>query len=103
MRSLDTPAMTLDSVTKFVQGHFTDGLVLVIGSGLSVAEGLPGMPALASYLKTSAAELQNGDAAIWSKIAISLDAKKGLEAALIEHPPSESLETWIRKKTCDLL
>jgi hypothetical protein len=95
--------MTLDSVTKFVQSHFTDGLVLVIGSGLSVAEGLPGMPALANYLKASAAELQGGDATIWSNIAISLDAKKGLEAALIEYPPSESLETWIRKKTCDLL
>ena len=95
--------MTFEDVISFVQGHFTDGLVLVVGSGLSSAEGLPGMPALADYLKASATELQGADATVWSKIVILLEGKKGLEAALIKHAPSESLETWIRNKTCELL
>jgi SIR2-like domain len=95
--------MTFDDVIKFVQDHFTDGLVLVVGSGLSAAEGLPGMPALAAHLKANAIELKGDEAVDWSKIALSLSAKNGLEAALIKHPPSDSLETWIRKKTCELL
>jgi hypothetical protein len=95
--------VTLNNVIKFIQGHFTDGLVLVVGSGLSTAEGLPGMPALAECLKASATELQGADADVWSKIAILLDSGTGLEAALIGQAPTESLETWIRKKTCDLL
>jgi hypothetical protein len=95
--------MTFDDVIKFIQGHFTDGLVLVVGSGLSAAEGLPGMPELAEYLKGHASELHGGDATVWAKIVPLLDANKGLEAALIKHAPSDSLETWIRKNTCDLL
>ncbi|MHB8655573.1 MAG: SIR2 family protein [Terriglobia bacterium] len=95
--------MTLDDVIKFIQRHFTDGLVLVVASGLSTAEGMPGMPALADHLKAFAFELQGGDATVWSKIANLLEAKKGLEAALNKYAPSESLETWIRKKTCELL
>lgn len=95
--------MTLDDIIKFIQEHFTDGLVLVVGSGLSVAEGMPGMPKLADYLKASASELEGGDAKRWSEIAVVLEANEGLEAALIKHAPSESLEAWIHKKVCDLL
>jgi hypothetical protein len=93
----------LNSAIKFIQGHFTDGLVLVIGSGLSVFEGLPGMPALANHLTASAAELRGEDAAAWSDIDTALKLGNGLESALLEHPPTESLETWIRDKTCELL
>jgi hypothetical protein len=52
-----------DDVVRFVQQHFTDGLVLVVGSGLSAAEGIPGMPALAGHLATSAHELVGEPAA----------------------------------------
>jgi hypothetical protein len=95
--------VTLDDVIKFIQGHFTDGLVIVVGSGLPVAEGMPGMPELAEHLKASASELEGRDAELWSRIALTLDAHQGLEAALIKHPPSQSLEVWLRKKTCELL
>ena len=95
--------MTFNDVFKLIQGHFTDGLVLVVGSGLSAAEGLPGMPALAEYLKSRASELRGSDAVVWSKIATLLDAKEGLETALIKNPPPNSLDTWIRKRTCELL
>ena len=49
--------LELNELKTFVQQHFTDGLVVVIGSGLSAAEGIPGMPALANHLNTEAARL----------------------------------------------
>jgi hypothetical protein len=95
--------MNYDGLVQFIQGHFSDGLVLVIGSGLSIAEGIPGMPALATYLSAHALDLSEGDKAIWIKIQTLLDADEGLEAALLKHPPSPTLEEWIVRKTCDLL
>lgn len=86
-----------------VQEHFTDGLALVIGSGLSAAEGIPGMAALASHLSSCAGELDGEDALQWSKIQAELDAGVGLEAALLRHAPSDTLEIWIAAKTCELL
>ena len=32
-----------------------------------------------------------------------LDAGEGLEAALLKHPPSDTLEIWMAHKTCELL
>jgi hypothetical protein len=95
--------MDLDALVRFVQEHFSDGLALVIGSGLSAAEGIPGMPALAGHLSTAAGGLAGSDCALWSQIKSVLDANEGLEAALLKYPPSSSLEDWIVKETCGLL
>jgi SIR2-like domain len=95
--------MDYDALVKFVQEHFTDGLALVIGSGLSAAEGIPGMPALATYLSNESGVLTGTDATLWSQIKAVLDADEGLEAALLRHPPSDTLEAWIAKGTCELL
>ena len=95
--------MNYDDLVAFVQEHFTDGLALVVGSGLSAAEGIPGMPALAEHLCSSAPTLTGSDAALWPKITAVLDAGDGLEAALLKAPPSDSLETWIALRTCELL
>lgn len=92
-----------DALVKFVQEHFTDGLALVIGSGLSAAEGIPGMPALEMHLSNGAGVLTGTDATLWNQIKAVLDAGEGLEAALLKHPPSDTLEAWIAQKTCDLL
>jgi len=92
-----------DAFVKFVQGHFTDGLALVIGSGLSAAEGIPGMPALATYLDDCAGLLTGTDAKLWKEVKAVLDADEGLEAALLKHTPSDTLEAWIAQKTCELL
>lgn len=94
--------MDFDSVIAFIQKQFTDGLVLVVGSGLSAAEGLPGMPQLAAHLKASASVLLGDDAKLWQQISTKLDAE-GLEAALHKYPPTESLETWIVTHTCEYL
>src|SRR2546425_331800 len=97
------PGVILEDTIKFIQKHFTDGLLVVVGSGLSAAEGIPGMPAIAEHLNTAASELKGDDSKLWTKIAAVLAAKEGLEAALLKHPPSPSLESWIIKLTCGLL
>src|SRR5258706_14605307 len=95
--------MDYDALVKFVQEQFTDGLALVIGSGLSAAEGLPGMAALADNLRSKADELTGTEATIWSHINAALDANSGLEAALLKHAPSDALEVWIARVTTNLL
>lgn len=95
--------MDYDELAKFIQGHLTDGLVLVVGSGQSAAEGIPGMPELANHLTTEASALTGSDGALWANVKVVLDAGEGLEAALLKHPPSETLEDWIVKHTCDYL
>jgi hypothetical protein len=95
--------VTIDDVIKFIQGHFTDGLVLVVGSGLSAAEGVPGMPDLAQHLKNGAPTLNGADTEAWASVRAALDAGKGLEAALQENTPSKPLEAWITAETCKFL
>ncbi len=95
--------MGYEEIVSFVQHHFTDGLALVIGSGLSAAEGIPGMLDLAEYLSKSEGELTDSDANLWKSIKVMLDNGEGLEASLLKQPPSESLEIWIAKKICELM
>lgn len=94
-------AMTYDQLLARIQSHFTDGLVLVVGSGLSAAEGLPGMNALADYLDTASEQLTGQDSELWQEISNSL--QEGLEAALLKHQPSVSLQAWITQKIVDLI
>jgi len=101
-------AVTIDAVeypglVNFVQSHFTDGLVLVIGSGLSAAEGIPGMVPLAEHLSANSHSLTGGDAWRWAKITKEIDEGEGLEAALLKNAPSETLEEWIVAETCNCL
>jgi SIR2-like domain len=95
--------VTIDDVIKFVQEHFTDGLVLVVGSGLSAAEGIPGMPDLADCLRRRATTLGGNDAKVWANIQLDLDEGEGLEAALKKNAPSATLEAWITDETCKCL
>lgn len=95
--------MDFDALLKFVQEQFTDGLVLVIGSGLSEAEEIPGMKALATYLRNEAGVLKEPEKTLWDRIMTRLDAGEGLETALLKQPPSDALEVWIAQKTCELL
>ncbi|WP_269078408.1 hypothetical protein [Mannheimia haemolytica] len=40
------PLLDEDELKKWLQTIFTDNLVIIVGSGLSCAEGLPGMGAI---------------------------------------------------------
>ena len=92
--------MELHDVKEHLQNHFSDGLVVVVGSGLSCAEGLPGMADLAKHLDN---ELKNGldkdDEAIWQKVLALINCGTDLETALLKIQVSESLEKTITNVT----
>jgi hypothetical protein len=95
--------LTLHELKLRLQDHFSDGLVTVVGSGLSCAEGLPGMAELAEHLqKVFEDGLMPTDADLWARLA-PIVAAKGLEAALLEIEPSQTLEAAIVSHTCDLI
>ncbi len=88
--------MDVDELKQRLQEHFTDGLVTIVGSGLSVAEGVPGMGALADHLqKRVPPKLPAESKSSWDSIAAALAAGKDVESALMEHQPSEELEAII--------
>ncbi|MCI4680924.1 SIR2 family protein [Rhodoblastus acidophilus] len=95
--------MELHDLKLMLQKHLTDGLVTIVGSGLSCAEGLPGMGELASHLDTTVIPgLAAADRDRWTAISPLISAK-GLEAALLEVPPTPGLETAIVTRTAELI
>lgn len=95
--------MELSSLKKRLQSHLGDGLVLVIGSGLSCAEGVPGMAALGHHLVTHIpASLSEDDSKLWEEIH-PLIGSEGLEAALLKKAPTPSLEAAIVQSTADFI
>lgn len=95
--------MDLHSVKVRLQEHLSDGLVTIVGSGLSCAEGLPGMGELAAYLQAHVGiGLAGADAETWTS-ASALFASKGLEGALLTVPPTPGLEVAIAAATGQLI
>lgn len=95
--------MELHNIKTRLQQHLCDGIVTVIGSGLSCAEGLPSMGELANHLReVVGANLIGNDAATWAVLKQIID-KKGLEAALLENPPALALESAIAIATTSLV
>ncbi|MTK12196.1 MAG: SIR2 family protein [Clostridiaceae bacterium] len=95
--------MELHDLNLQPQRHCPDGLVTIVGSGLSCAEGLPGMKALANHLQaTIGGRLSNDDDKLWGELS-PLIAANGLEAALLEKPPTPTLEAAIVAKTTELM
>lgn len=100
-----TPITTheLDTLKKGIQAIFADGLVTVIGSGLSCAEGLPSMGTLATELSAKVPSvISDADKSIWASIENSLSTD-GLEAALQKHPPTDAIESAIIQFTAALV
>ena len=88
---------------KWMQGLFTDRLVTIVGSGLSCAEGLPGMKALAEKLKEKIPDyITDMDEKIWENISDCLESD-GLEGALLKHKPTETIESAIVKVTAEYI
>jgi hypothetical protein len=95
--------LTLDELKTRLQNHLGDGLVIVAGSGLSCAEGMPGMGKLANHLKSNVPAMLNlADQRIWSVIDGDIDSV-GLEAALLKNQPTPTLESAILASTSALL
>jgi hypothetical protein len=58
--------MDLHSIKVRLQKHLSDGLVTIVGSGLSCAEGLPSMKELATHLLAEVSHgLTGTDATMW--------------------------------------
>lgn len=97
-------AEDLDRLKQQIQGFLTPGLVIIIGSGLSVAEGISGMGALASHLLVAIpSQLPTGQEASWQPIADGLDAGRGLEEVLLGQPPTPQIEHLIVNETAALV
>ena len=95
--------MDLHNIKVRLQEHLSDGLVTIVGSGLSCAEGLPGMDEMADYLQAQVGdELIGEDATVWAS-ALALFATKGLEGALLAVPPTPAVESAIAAATGKLI
>ena len=49
--------MELDSIKQIIQDFFQENTLTVVGSGLSAAEGIPGMSALSNELQSKIPQL----------------------------------------------
>lgn len=88
--------MTPDELKKRLQAHFTDGLLTIVGSGLSCAEGIPGMKTLGDHLNAEVPRhLDVTLHAQWEPIAQLLTAGKDLESAMLIHAPTPEVETVV--------
>ena len=95
--------MDLHNFKVRLQEHLSDGLVTIVGSGLSCAEGLPGMNELAEYLLAKVGSgLAGADATNWASASV-LFANKGLEGALLLVPPTPAVELAIASATGRLI
>lgn len=96
--------MEIGEVKLQLQDHLSDGLVIIAGSGLSVAEGIPGMGALATHLLSRVpTRIESGSEDRWNQISEELGKGADLESTLLKHPPDESLEQIIVDETAELI
>ena len=98
-------ALKVDEVKKHIQDFFSNDTVTIVGSGLSAAEGIPGMGGLADELRTKMpAKLStDDDREVWKKVVEKLDAGIGLEKSLQEVQVNISIEDAIRSVTGEFI
>lgn len=92
--------LELSKVKKLLQDHLQEGLLLIVGSGLSIAEGIPGMWSLAEHLKKkiSSEFVPELDPA-WHEVIGALDEGDHIEAAMSKVMLNESTIKAIIQET----
>ena len=101
--------MELDELKKYIQDFFQEGTLTIVGSGLSAAEGIPGMSALAKELieKMPDKLLNDNEIENWDQIKVLIEEanpeKVDLESALLKISPIESVELNIRMITANFI
>lgn len=97
-------ALVIDEAKCYIQDFFSNDTVTIVGSGLSAAEGIPGMGALADELKRRmAGRLSQDDEEIWKKVVEKLNTGTGLEKALQEVQVNLRIEDEIRSITAEFI
>lgn len=96
--------MNMDYVKKELQSFFDADTVTIVGSGLSYAEGIPGMADLANELIIRIPKVitDKKDKLIWNNIQKDL-ILLGLEEALQRNIPTQNLEILIRSNTAEII
>ena len=96
--------MSFDKEMKQIQSILGDGLVIIVGCGLSSAEGLPGMRALADHLnKTITPIVPSEFSASWNKISGLLTSGCGLEEVLSGRGLPDTVNSSIVLETAKLI
>ena len=98
--------MELTELKRLLQEHLTDGLVLIVGAGLSAAAGLPTTPALAEHLLLHLPSSLGDDEGLqsqWSTIATQLQSGVDLETAITEAQLDPVIEEHIIELTASLI
>lgn len=68
---------------RTIQDHLQEGLLLIVGTGLSIAEGIPGMGPLADQLKAVIPpKLTAAPDPAWNDVVAALDSGDNLKAAM---------------------
>lgn len=96
--------MEINDLKAELQGHFTDGLAIIVGCGLSSAEGIPGMEDLSLHLQKEIPKSGiKSEFRTWDAIFEQLSSGKDIESVLLENPPDDNLEKAILDLTADLI
>lgn len=88
--------MGTDELKRRLQDHLSDGLVLIVGSGVSAQAGMPTMAQLAEHiLKHPPAEMTEAEGRQWSVVDAGLRRGQDLETALGQVELDAALEEHI--------
>lgn len=94
--------MNKDKVVKHIQNFFDNNTLLIVGSGLSSAEGIPGMRELADEIISQMDDLAKNDTTVyelWQPLRGDLIKHMNLELAFHRNQPPHNIECLIKKIT----
>jgi hypothetical protein len=96
--------MTLDELKLRLQQHLSDGLVTIVGLGLSASHGLPTMAALSEHLRREIPnQLAGAPNSDWDEVESRLTTGMDLEAALDAIPHGSVLIPMIVEESAALM
>jgi len=92
--------MEVSNIKEHLQQFFTEDTITIVGSGLSCAEGIPGMGKLAEELINNVPKYINVQSMkIWENIEIDLKQGLGLEETLLRYKANNDIEIAIKNIT----